>query len=266
MTVSTLPSSDSSHELLAQISTIWSNVLKAHGGPDQADAVEQSRFFDRYHRAILRYLIACVHEEEVASDLFQEFALRFIRGDFAQVRPRTGSFRQYIKTSLMNLVRDYQAKHNQSPLVTNISGVVSGDADPSSSAFDEGLRDELLSRAWKALSHAQTTGGPPFYTALKAKVNYPEWNSSELASHLAHSLGRSEIPTEPALRKLIQRAREAFADHLLNQVQLVIGNSSWEQVEEELAALELLPYCSHALNDRRGAVASRGTTSTDGHA
>jgi DNA-directed RNA polymerase specialized sigma24 family protein len=100
-----ISSSDSSAELLAQISTIWSNVLKAHGGPDRADALEQSRFFDRYHPAIVRYLMSCLHDEDAAADLFQEFALRFVRGDFAKVRPRTGSFRQYVKTALINLER-----------------------------------------------------------------------------------------------------------------------------------------------------------------
>jgi len=68
-----------------------------------------------------------------------------------------------------------------------------------------------------------------------------------LAEHLTQTLGHSDVPTEPALRKLIQRSREAFANHLLNEVQLVLGHSTWEQVEEELIALELLPYCSQVL-------------------
>ena len=258
------PSSDSSPELLAQISTIWSNVLKAHGGPDHADAFEQTRFFDRYHRAVFRYLFACVQNEEIASDLFQEFALRFIRGDFAQVRPRSGSFRQYIKTSLINLVRDSHSKLNHTPQSQDVSGYATPDADQSSVAFDAGVRDELLSRTWKTLNDTQAQGGPPFYSALRARVEHPEWNSSELALHLAQELGHGDVPAEPALRKLVQRAREAFADHLLNQVQLVLGHSSWDQVEEELVALKLLPYCEHVLNSRRGIDGTRPSGQPDG--
>lgn len=89
------------------------------------------------------------------------------------------------------------------------------------------------------------------YSALKARVEHMDWTSSDLSQHLTQTLGHSDVPTEPALRKLIQRSREAFAHYLLIEVQLVLGHSTWELVEEELIALELLPYCEHALNSRR---------------
>ena len=123
-----------------------------------------------------------------------------------------------------------------------------------------------FSRAWRALHETQLAGGPPFYTALKARVEHLDWTSTDLAEHLTQSLGHSDVPSEAALRKLIQRSREAFADHLLSQLQLALGQSTWEQVEEELIALELLPYCEHALNARRRVPVVRPSSPTDGSA
>ena len=96
------------HDLpLGQISTIWTMIARAHGGPPQADAEAQQRFMDRYHGAVYRYFLAVLRDPDAAHELFQTFAYRFLRGDFKKFDPGKGRFRDYLKAALLNMVRDH---------------------------------------------------------------------------------------------------------------------------------------------------------------
>jgi hypothetical protein len=46
-----------------------------------------------YHRAVHRYLLGALRDEDAAEELFQEFALRFVRGDFRWADRGRGRFR-----------------------------------------------------------------------------------------------------------------------------------------------------------------------------
>src|SRR3712207_7176976 len=46
--------------------------------------------------------------EAAAEELLQEFAVRFLRGDFRRADPQRGRFRDYVKTALIHLVIDHQ--------------------------------------------------------------------------------------------------------------------------------------------------------------
>ncbi|MBC8112982.1 MAG: sigma-70 family RNA polymerase sigma factor [Candidatus Saccharimonas sp.] len=247
------PDTGSNRLVLARISTIWSNVLAAHQGHGLTSYEAQSRFFERYHGAILRYLLACVRNEDAAADLFQEFALRFVRGDFRNLRPHEGSFRQYLKTALINLVRDHQslqAKLNRGVTRNDMTGETFDAAIPE---FDTSLRTELLAQTWQMLHETQMTAGPPFYSVLKGRVDHPEWSIDELSQAIAAELGHSDLPSNAAFRKLLQRARDAFANRLLDLVGQTLGSLDWARVEEVLVDLELLAYCQSALQTRRQA-------------
>ena len=73
---------------LSRISTMWTLVLQAHGGPADAATTAQRLLMQRYCGSVYRYLLGAVRDEDAAMELFQEFALRFARGDFRRADPQ----------------------------------------------------------------------------------------------------------------------------------------------------------------------------------
>src|SRR5438477_13217082 len=61
---------------LSKISTIWTVLRQAHGGPADAAAAAQQVLLQRYGGAIHRYLLAILRDRHAADDLTQEFGLR----------------------------------------------------------------------------------------------------------------------------------------------------------------------------------------------
>src|SRR4051812_21826016 len=94
-------------ERLSQISTAWTDLFQAHRGPMPALGEARRRVLTRYSTAVYRYLLGAVRDRDVADDLFQEFALRLMRGAFQGVDPGRGRFRDFLKTSLGHLVTDH---------------------------------------------------------------------------------------------------------------------------------------------------------------
>src|SRR5262245_65506349 len=89
---------------LSQISTLWSEVVRAHGG--QPDAIDAARrlLLDRYCGAAYRYLLGAARDPDAADELYQEFCLRVLRGDFRKASPGRGRLRRLLKTALFHLV------------------------------------------------------------------------------------------------------------------------------------------------------------------
>ena len=71
--------------------------------------------FARYRKPLYGFFGRRLNNSERAEDLTQEFALRFIRGRFRQADPGRGRFRDYVKTSLFNLVEDYRRQERKQP-------------------------------------------------------------------------------------------------------------------------------------------------------
>src|SRR5262249_34829660 len=99
---------------LSQIATRWSVLLQAHQETDAAAAARQ-QLLERYCGAVYRYLLAAVRDHHAAEDLTQEFALRFVRGQFRLADPERGRFRDYVKTALFHLVDDYRRRQGRAP-------------------------------------------------------------------------------------------------------------------------------------------------------
>ena len=74
---------------LSQIQTLWSVVELAHGD-HTAMASAQQKMLDRYGGAVRRYALAALRDEDAADEVFQEFALKFVRGDFRGAVPAKG--------------------------------------------------------------------------------------------------------------------------------------------------------------------------------
>jgi hypothetical protein len=80
-------------------------------------------------------------------------------------------------------------------------------------------------------------------------VAHPDLRSPELASGLSEELGKPI--NAGAVRVLLHRARELFAELLLDEVSESLSNGSLDEAEQELIDLELHEYCRPALDKRR---------------
>jgi RNA polymerase sigma-70 factor (ECF subfamily) len=239
---------------LSEISTVWHLVRQAHS-PQQKDATPaQMRLLLRYYPAVQRYLLGALHDAAAAEDLGQEFALRFIRGDFQGADPERGRFRDYLRTVLSRMAVQY-FKQRQAQPRTLPAGVCTSETPEEAEVGPDFLdfwRRALLDRAWEALAKFQHKTGQPFHAVLEYRSQYLEGGCSaaQIAEHLRATLGRSL--TREAVRKVLQRARQRFADFLLEEVAESLEGPTPERLEQELRDLGLLAYCRPALRRREG--------------
>jgi hypothetical protein len=112
-------------------------------------------------------------------------------------------------------------------------------------AFRESWRQELLARAWQALEGVQQEEGKPYYDVLRFRVDHPDMPSPQMAEQLTARMNRPF--TAAGVRQLLHRARERFADLLLEVARLSLQGARHTDLEEELAELNLLKYCEGAL-------------------
>src|SRR4051794_39999556 len=117
-------------ERLSRIQTHWGTLLRAGQGEDQQGL---QRLLVRYHRAVYRYLLATVRDADAAEELTQDFAVRFLRGDFKHADPHRGRFRDFLKTAVRHLAIDYWRRQEKAaqPLPQEVCGPA---ADPALAA------------------------------------------------------------------------------------------------------------------------------------
>jgi RNA polymerase sigma-70 factor (ECF subfamily) len=227
---------------LSRIATLWTVVFEARGEPGADPDDARRRLLMRYHAPVYRYLLGAVRDEDAASDLCQEFAIRFLRGDFHRADPGRGRFRDYVKKALINLVNDYHRQHQAKPAALPADVAAPADADEPS--FEATWREALLAQTWQALKQAQ----PAYHAVLQMRVDDAEITSTAMAERLTQMLGKPM--TSDNVRKALQRAHAKFADLLLDQVAVSLREPTNEDLEAELQALDLLKYCRSALEQR----------------
>jgi RNA polymerase sigma-70 factor (ECF subfamily) len=235
-------------ERLSRISTYWSMVVEAHS--DRADdrQAAQNQLLQRYSGAAYRYLLGAVRDPDTATELAQEFALRFIRGDFHRANPERGRFRDYLKTALVHLVTDYYRSQQARPKPLGDDfpdRVAATSAESAEHDFLTSWRVELLDRTWRALADAN----PAYHAVLLCRVESPDMPSAEIAEKLQTTLGREM--TAACVRKNLQRAHERFADLLVDEVAQSLDNAQGESLNQELRELDLLKYCQSAIARRK---------------
>jgi RNA polymerase sigma-70 factor (ECF subfamily) len=239
---------------LSQITTVWSIIFQAHeGGPESATEAQQ-RLMQRYGGAVYRYLLHLVRDPNVADELAQEFAYRFVRGDFKRVSPERGRFRNFVRTAVGNLVIDYHRRQRTRPRALpaeQLDNLIDLEPDRERDRqFLDSWRNELLMRAWNGLRELQETTGQPLYDVLRFRADHPELRSVQLAEQLSAQLGRPI--TSGGVRQTLHRARDRFASKLLDEVAQSLEHPSTEDLEQELSELGLLEYCRGVLRRRRG--------------
>jgi RNA polymerase sigma-70 factor (ECF subfamily) len=232
---------------LTNIKTQWTVLFQAHR--DAADAATRARqqLLLRYYGAVYRYLLGTVRDVAAAEELSQEFAVRFLRGDFHRADPDKGRFRDFVRTALRHLAHDYWNKKGRSPVPLPATVDVAAADEPAEldQPFLEQWRQELLNRTWEALAEAEQQTGQPYHTLLGLKIERPELRSAQLAVQLGERLGKPF--TETAVRQVLHRARKRFAELLVEEVSRSLEAPEPDRLEQELIDLNLLAYCRPAL-------------------
>jgi RNA polymerase sigma-70 factor (ECF subfamily) len=235
---------------LANTTTLWSLVREANDGPEEAAHRAREELLERYKGAVYRYLLGALRDPYAADDLAQEFFLRFVRGDFRNANPAKGRFRDLVKTTLFHLIVDHQRRQKACPrpLPADDCGPASPPAGilTSDEQFLDSWRQQLLSQAWKALRDRDAT----YYAVLRLRAEHNELSSAQMAERLSGQLGHAV--SADWVRTRLKRAREQFADLLLDELAQSLDNPTRERLEEELADLRLLPYCQEAVARRNG--------------
>src|SRR5262249_46041323 len=154
--------------------------------------------------AVHRYLLGALRDEEAADELFQEFALRFLSGDFRRVTASRGRFRDYVRTVLIHLVTDrHRARQRDGRSLP--PDVAAPESPPDSNGDDEktfidSWRVELMNHAWAALQ----SGQPSQYKVLLFHVNNPNVESAQAAAELSAQTGKTITATN--MRVTLHRA------------------------------------------------------------
>ena len=244
---------------LSRISTLWTMVASAHGGDPERMRIARERFLERYSAAVYRYLLKVLGDAEAADEAFQELAVKVLEGGFRHADPQRGRFRDYLKTTVLNLVRQSRRRGARSPrLQAELDSCVEHQAaafDPADADLDrtflESCRDEFLERVWLRLAEEQQQSGQPIHAVLDLRARDPALKSQQLMERLK-SLGfTSGTASAAAVRKLLERARRRFAALLIEEVEQTLnGRPTREAMEAELLDLGLLQYCRSALEER----------------
>jgi RNA polymerase sigma-70 factor (ECF subfamily) len=229
---------------LSHISTVWTLVQQAHHGDPAAVTAAQRLLMERYSGAVQRYLRGALRDADAADELFQEFCLRFLRGDFRRADPERGRFRSFVKTALFHLVVDYRKRPAPQRLDGHEPAWTPPPLSEAEQAFLTSWRAELMDRAWLALAAIERKSGQPYFTVLRCRTEQPLLSSAQLAQQAGSQLGKAY--TVDAIRQALHRARDKFADLLLSEVAQSLDDPAAE-LEQELLDLGLLDSCRSAL-------------------
>lgn len=110
-------------------------------------------------------------------------------------------------------------------------------------------REEILDRTWQALEAHESSTGVPYNSVLRLRVSQPTLSSGELSSQVTKLLGRDSSPG--STRVLVHRARDKFANLLIEVISDSLQDNSDDAVEAELIELRLITYCREILANRK---------------
>ena len=240
---------------ISRIETMWSMVQNAQRDDSISSDAAKRQMLDRYGAAVKRYLRGAIRDEDTADDLFQEFVVRFLMGKYSGADMDRGRFRSFLKTVLYRLVAEYfrkQGREKSVPMGSRLPDVESPEAtDEDDPEFNRVWSDELLKKAWAALQTAEESTGRPVFTVMQIKVRNPGLKSTQIAEQLSQQTDREF--SSGNTRVLLHRAREQFADFLVDEVQQSLETSDLDRVSDELQALNLYAHCKLALQRLREA-------------
>ena len=230
---------------LSQLNTEWSLIVAAHQSADPGAARDaQAELLPAYCAAIYRYVQGAIHDPPAAENLCQEFAVRFVRGDFRHARPEKGRFRDYLKASLFHLVGEYyrEKRDRDRPIPSDGRLLIGERTGPDTDRlFLASWRQEILNRTWTGLRGEFSGPSPTPYDVLRRKADDPAITSQMQANAFTEATGRPS--TAANIRQLLHRGRERFAELLRLEVAATVQSNDPATIDEELAEMGLLVYC-----------------------
>ncbi|WP_157665009.1 RNA polymerase sigma factor [Mariniblastus fucicola] len=234
--------SSSIEQRLSRITTNWDDLIAAHKSDsfDPAAAEQRGIILKRYAECIYQYILGATHCHHTTEDLSQDFALRFVRGDFRNANPDRGRFRDYLKRSLRNLVTDFFRRKNSKPAGVDLKGAEANAIGSLDTAFTDQWRRQLLGITWESLKEHESNSGSLYYSVLYLRSQRPKLNSQSLAKEFTEQYQR-EV-TADWFRQTLRRARRKFADLLVQEVGKTIQSDSKQELADELAILGLQKY------------------------
>ena len=208
--------------------------------------------------AVYRYLLAGVRDPEIAADLGQEFAVRFLEGRFVRADPTAAA------SAITSRLAVPSSGRLPSPPGQTAAQVASLEyeepAAPEESlpgedqAFRDSWREELLVRAWLALSPR----GAGVRSTLLSRPPLPrgtcELSTSQMAEQLSVQLGKPM--TAAGVRQLLYRARDRFAELLLDEVRQSLGPSGRDYLRRGIGRTQPAEILSDTF--RQTSAAGRG--------
>jgi RNA polymerase sigma-70 factor (ECF subfamily) len=222
------------------VGTPWSLMRQAHEGHGHAAQDAQRALIEHYRRAVYRYMLGAVRDAEQAEELFQEFAFRFVRGDFRNANPNAGRFRDYLRSSMSHLINDWRRSRRRSPGPLHESAPAP-DSSGEDDVFLNSWRTELINQTWSALAADNTNQ----HAVLLYYVQHSGCSAADAAEALARQLGRPM--TTANVRVQLYRARERFAELLAKEVARTLDSPTRLDLAEELRVLNLLNVCKRSL-------------------
>jgi hypothetical protein len=115
--------------------------------------------------------------------------------------------------------------------------------------FQQHWREGLLNHAWQQLEKDQSERGGIYFSLLRARADNSEISHDDLIDEVEKQTGTR--PKAGSLRVTLHRARQKFADYLVEAVAASLSDRSESYLEEELISLDLKKYCKDAIA-RRG--------------
>jgi RNA polymerase sigma-70 factor (ECF subfamily) len=111
-----------------------------------------------------------------------------------------------------------------------------------------------LSRGWTALEEHERQTGQPFHSVLRARAEKVDLRSTQLAVELSELLNKPV--SSDWVRQTLHRAREKFAEILIEEVAQTLVNPTLNDLEQELIDVDLFQYCRPAVERMRATWAS----------
>lgn len=244
---------------LAQLSTHWSNIMRAREADGDAAMAARNALLLRYVEVVLRYLRAVLRDPDVVSQVCSDFAIRVLESDrlFQNADPQRGRFRDYLKAVLQHMIADhYRQERREHKQFQHLSGEQEL-ADPASLSEEQDQdfvrywREELIKWVWHQLEQRDQKTGHKYALLLRLQAKNPQARSKQLAELLSAKMGQTY--TAAGVRQMLHRGREVFGDLLVAEaarsLQVDPGDPEGNtRVEQELIDLGLLfSYCKKAL-------------------
>ena len=237
---------------LSQIATSWS-IVRGAANPEHPDRkLAQARLLETYSPSIRRYLLASLKDQVAADEVYQEFALKLIRGDFVTADPDKGRFRSFVKTVLYRLMMDFHRAKKRNQANEIAVEPIDDHSNAAELAADEEFqlhwREGILNHAWQQLKEDQNQRGGIYYSLLRLRAENPNAVHQDLVNLVGEETGTQ--PRVSSLRVTLHRARQRFADYLVEAVASSLSDRSQSHLEDELIALNLKKYCDEAFARR----------------